>query len=182
MGKRKGKVFIPSVYERYLRQSYGDLSSPQRRFALEMANRQPFEGIAHELAEVGPVADDTDINCDVCFTYIVHAERPLSVKLSMVGPYAVVLSSALDGQRGTVLVPARPPTGTPEARVMSVVAAHGFVIVPDEHLEARVPLAVGEGRDEVTLYAALFEPEGEVFWKAAATAPDLSGGSPTGSG
>jgi hypothetical protein len=44
-----------------------------------------------------------------------------------------------------------------------VVAAHGFRLVPAGHLETPVPVV--PGRAEVSLYAALFEPEAELPWR-----------------
>ncbi|GGU16230.1 hypothetical protein [Lentzea flava] len=43
-----------------------------------------------------------------------------------------------------------------------MVEAHGFRLVPATHLET--PVAMGPDRAEVSLYAALFEPEAEPPW------------------
>jgi hypothetical protein len=165
MGKRRSPQSIRSAYEGRLRASYGDFRSPRLHFVMATADRQPFEGVLLDLAQVCPVEDDTDLNCDVCFTYIVRADQPLVVKLSLVGPYAVILSFGSDGYgEGSLVVPAQPAGTTDEARVFSVLNSHGFILVPADHLETLVPLALAKDRTEVTLYAALFEPEGEVPW------------------
>ena len=59
---------------------------------------------------------------------------------------------------GSLVLPSQPAGTTHQARVASVLNSHGFV------LETLVPLALAKDRAEVTLYAALFEPEGDVPW------------------
>lgn len=165
MGKRRSSQSIRSAYEGQLRQSYGDFRSPRLHFVMAAADRQPFEGVLRDLAQTYPVEEDTDLDCDVCFTYIVRAGQPLVVKLSLVGPYAVILSFGSDGfGEGSLVLPSQPAGTTDQARVASVLNSHGFVLVPVEHLETLVPLALAKDRAEVTLYAALFEPEGDVPW------------------
>jgi hypothetical protein len=156
-----------SAYLEQLRKSYGDLSSPKRHFVLEAANRQPFETVMRELSRWCEVEDDTDINCDVCFTLIMRCAPPLIVKLSMVGPYALVLSFGEDGlaAQGKTLSPERSsdPPGIAD-RVFEVLAEEGFIVVPEEQMEAMVPVAFSDNDTETSLYAALFEPEGDVPW------------------
>ncbi|MEU3273967.1 hypothetical protein ABZ639_24280 [Saccharomonospora sp. NPDC006951] len=127
------------------------------------AGHQSCEGVLHDLARDYAVDDDTDLNCDVCFTYIVRAARPLVCKLSLAGPYAVILAcGADDSGAGSLVSPFQAGETADVARVASVLNSHGFMLVPAAHLETPVPLALVPGCEEVTLYAALFEPEGEV--------------------
>ncbi len=154
----------PAAYVEQLRKCYGDLSSPRREFALEAAGREPFKGILDELSALGDVTDDTDVNCDVCFTFIVDVESPLIVKLSMVGPYAAVLSFGRDGlaSRGMLLTPRN-------ARhvddIFTLLQYHGFILPTADVLQSSVPIAFPGGSQVATLYAALFEPEGELPWR-----------------
>ncbi|MFD3466164.1 hypothetical protein ACFWWM_07310 [Streptomyces sp. NPDC058682] len=165
MGRSKAKKFVRSVYEEQLRSSYGDLSSPHFQFVRNsVTNREPFDTILRELGHIGPVADDTDTSCDVCFTYVVNAARPLIVKLSMVGPYAVILTFGEDGLGVGALVSPLGHMGPAESDVASVLTTHGFTLLPSDHLEQAVSIALVEGRDQVSLYAALFEPEGQIPW------------------
>ncbi|MEU2174960.1 hypothetical protein ABZ552_12125 [Nocardia sp. NPDC019219] len=165
MGKRRGKTTVSS-YEDQLRESYRDFAAPKFRFVRDVTDQQPFGGVLKDLSAIGPVIDDTDTNCDVCFTFVVRGEQQfLSVRLSMVGPYAVILSFGADGCGKTALIGSGQPQMRPaEAAVVSVVTAHGFTLVPAHHLETCVPIALVRGREEVTLYAALFEPGAEVPW------------------
>jgi hypothetical protein len=165
MGRRRSRQSILVTYEERLRAFYGDFRSPRLHSVMPTLNRHPFEGVTHDLAQLHPITDDTDPNCDVCATYIMRADQPLIIKLSLVGPYAVLLSFGPDGLgKGTLIDPGQ-PSGTTEARVVSVLNSHGFILVPAEHLETPVPLALATGRAEVTLYAALFEPGGDVPWR-----------------
>lgn len=96
-----------AAYVEELRRFYGDLSRPRRDHALDAAKRRPFKLTFDSLSSLGAVMDDTEINSDVCFTFVVELDSVLIVKLSMVGPYAVVLSFGPDGlgNRGRLLVP-----------------------------------------------------------------------------
>lgn len=165
MSKRRGAAVPLSASREQLRRSYGSLSEPKRHFVLSAANRRPFEDVLAELSRSYPVDDDTDINCDVCFTFIVRGEQPLIVKLSMVGPYAVVLSFGADGLgRGSLVGEPGDADGF-AGRVVSAVESHGFFRPSADQLETPVPIALVPGRAEVPLYAALFEPEGEAPWR-----------------
>jgi hypothetical protein len=156
LGKSRSAESIRGLYEADLRKAYGDLTTPRRDFAREMVQRDPYSALLLDLSSAGDTEDDTDINHEVAFTYFVRGNRLLIVKLSMVGPYAVVLAFGDDGHgRGELITR---PAGPFESRVLDLVAAHGFRLVPAEHLETPVPLAVVSGRAEVSLYAALFEP------------------------
>ncbi|SDP93678.1 hypothetical protein [Lentzea jiangxiensis] len=162
MGKSRSATSIRSLYEADLRKAYGDVAAPRRDFAREMVKRDPYSALLLDLSATGETEDDTDINHEVAFTYFVRGSRLLLVKLSMVGPYAVVLAFGEDGCGAGELLSR--PAGPFESRVLDLVQVHGLRLVPVHHLETPVPLAVVPGRDEVTLYAALFEPEAEPPW------------------
>lgn len=80
---------ILSRYEADLRSAYGNFEVPRRHSVLQAVNRDPYAALRLELSAIGELEDDTDDNCDVCFTYFVRGDRLLIVKLSMVGRYAV---------------------------------------------------------------------------------------------
>jgi hypothetical protein len=162
MGRRAKS--LPPIYERQLREAYGDFASPNFGFVWDAMSNEAAATVFRELAESYTVVDDTDVNYQVCFTYVVHLERLVVVKLSMVGPYALVAAYDADGQSPGVLLDERHPASAAEARITDVVVAHGFTIIPAGELDCAVPLVIREDRDEVSLYAALFEPEGEMPW------------------
>ncbi len=156
LGKSRSAKSIRELYEADLRKAYGDPTAPRRDFTREMVKREPYSALLLDLSSAGDVEDDTDINHEVAFTYFVRGNRLLIVKLSMIGPYAVVLAFGDDGHGRAELITR--PAGPFESQVLDLVVAHGFRIVPAEHLTTPVPLAVVPGRAEVSLYAALFEP------------------------
>lgn len=165
MGRRRTPESNRSAYEPRLVEAYGDLGAPSLGFVREAVDREPAGAVLRELSQRWAVEDDTEINYEVCHTYVLRGSRTVVVKLSFVGPYAVVVSLA-PGETGRgELVLAGPPAGSMEAEVVSVVTAHGFSLVPANHLETSVRVALVEGCDAVTLYAALFEPEGDLPWK-----------------
>jgi hypothetical protein len=158
---------VPAAYVEHLRSSYGSLTSPTRHFVLDTANRAPFTQVLRDLAELAPVEDDTDINCDVCFTLIMTGVPPLFVKLSMVGPYAVVLLFGDDGlaDQGRLLLPHRPhDTGDLVEKVFAILLNHGFVLPDAGLLESPAPITLTDDDGETLLYAALFEPDGDIPW------------------
>jgi hypothetical protein len=158
---------VPAAYVEQLRRSYGSLTSPKRHFVLDVANHEPFTQVLHELSELAPVEDDTDVNCDVSFTLVLASLPPLVIKLSMVGPYAVVLLFGDDGlaPQGRLLVPHEPHgMGDVVEKVFLILSNHGFIFPGTDSLEAPVPIALADNGGETSLYSALFEPEGEIPW------------------
>lgn len=167
MPRRKTDRRVPAAYVEQLRRSYGSLTSPKFHFVQEVANREPFTRVLDELSELAPVEDDTDTNCDVCFTLILSSLLPLIVKLSMVGPYAVVLFFGDDGlaAQGRLLSPDEPHgMGDVVEKVFEILSNHGFVLPDADSLELPVPIALADDGGETTLYAALFEPAGAIPW------------------
>ncbi|MFJ8579659.1 hypothetical protein [Micromonospora sp. NPDC093277] len=132
---------VHAVYREQLLKSYGSLTDPVFHFVWNVADRKPYGEVFRRLSSICPVEDDTDINCDVCFTFIVRCERVLIVKLSMIGPYAVVLAFGPDGLSSTaelVSCSAEDVRGTTEDEVLRVLRDQGFIFVPRDHLETMV--------------------------------------------
>lgn len=159
-------VEITSVYVEQLRRAYGDLNNPRRSFALDCLRRAPYKAVFAQLAQNVPAVDGTDINSDVCFTYILEWSPVLIVKLSMVGPYAVILSFGGNGLDVSAELHF-PGEGGEQGACLRVVgevlAEHGFVLPSRSHLEHPVPMSI-DGHSSASLYAALFEPRGLIPW------------------
>ncbi|MEV0144920.1 MULTISPECIES: hypothetical protein [unclassified Nonomuraea] len=126
--------------------------------------RDPYAGILRTLASTADVVDDTDVNCDVSFVYIARYESCLTIRLSMVGPYATVMSSGADGLGPLkVLSTSAQCENDSEASVLDILNENGFKVLSAEELRLRVPLRLCEEDSSCTLYSALFEAEGEAF-------------------
>ncbi|TYB60549.1 hypothetical protein FXF51_30475 [Nonomuraea sp. PA05] len=143
--------------------TYGDLANPTWHFVTEMAARQPYADVLRTLRANGEVTDDTDVNCDVSFTYIARRKRYLTVRLSMVGPYAAILSSGEDGH-GPFQVISKPDqcVDASERMIFDVVDQRGFEILSRGELRAGTPITLRETGQASTVYAAFFEPDGHI--------------------
>jgi hypothetical protein len=128
--------------------------------------REPYSPLFDELARKFPVEDDTDINDDVCFTFLVTAARVLAVKLSMVGPYAVVMAvSSAEPDAPLTVVPGPDAAANDDERaVLRILGRHGFRVLTEEELERSVRFTL-EDAEIVPLYRALFAFEGLLPWK-----------------
>jgi hypothetical protein len=159
-GGRTGRL---GAFRECLLRSYGDLADPKRHFVGEVVARQPYADILTGLAESGEVNDDTDVNCDVSFTYIARRRRYLTVRLSMVGPYAAILSSGADGLSPFHVISARDQCeDASEQAVFDLIDESGFKILSDGELREKVPIRLRKGGPVSTIYAAFFEPDGRI--------------------
>ncbi|GAA2790497.1 hypothetical protein GCM10010441_14540 [Kitasatospora paracochleata] len=142
-----------------VRDAYGDPARPQRAFARTVERTRPYAPLVAELAALGELTDDTDINCEVCFSYLLEADPALVVRLSMVGPYALLGRARADG--GLDLVgPDADDSGPVEPEVLRLLARHGLKLLSPAQLTDPVDLALPDvGRP--TVYSALFAPEEE---------------------
>lgn len=142
--------------------AYGSLTTPSRAFVNDAVSRDPHSELARELARFGDVTDDTDANCDVSFTYIVRRPpRPIVVRLSMIGPYALVLAVAGDNPDAPPTVIATPDdTASQDERAVIELLAHkGFTLLDRETLERPIRFTMDDAQ-VVPLHRVLFSPEG----------------------
>jgi hypothetical protein len=154
--------------------AYGDLESPGRQFVRRFVADDPYREFVLELrASAREITDDTDINSEVCFTYIVQKPIPLVVKLSMVGEYAL-LRRAPPRSEPQPIESADDCHDEGERRIWRVIARHRFRVLTDDLLARPVPLALPD-HDSVTLYQALFEPEYDDVGADSARRRPLSG-------
>jgi hypothetical protein len=145
---------------RRLHDSYGDTNSPRRAFVLDPVRRDRYRAPTAELTTLGELTDDTDENCDVCFTYLVGTTPLLIVKLSLVGPYALVQEigeSANSAGRPRVIASAeRESPAVVEA--LRILAQYGVLPLSEAMLAEPVDLRLPDVPNP-TAYNALFAPE-----------------------
>jgi len=155
-----------SAFRESVVRAYGSVDKPDWGFVNDVVARSPYGPLFDELALRFSVEDDTDINCDVSFTFLVTAERVLSLKLSMVGPYAVLLAVPSDDPDAPLQVISRLEecANDDERAVFQLVERHGFRILTAEELETSTRFKL-EDADIVSLYRALFAFEGLLPWK-----------------
>lgn len=134
---------------------YRNLSDPWYGWVLPAYQAGPYRAVMDDLAALGAtVSDETDLNDDVsCRYYVSRDGISLTVELSLVGPYAVVLD-AQAGKNGPI-TPATPASKLARD-VLAVLTARGLQVLDADTL--RTPLEMPFQNVEAghgTLYQAL---------------------------
>lgn len=139
---------------------YGSLDEPSFHWVGPEYDRDSFGSLRSRLETTFAVEDITDLNSDVSFGYWLDARfaaHPrLTLRLSLVGPYAVLLRHK--GPPPEVVVDGEDDCRPgPEAFVCSQLAEHGIEILDREQISSPVPLALFETEiGRVRMYQALF--------------------------
>ncbi len=145
-----------------LQEAYRDLQAPQRRFVLDRSARNPYTAQIAEAARLleAVFEEDTDVNCDVCFTYYVTPQRdpgrPLILRLSMIGPYAVLVAVDVTTNHSVHIGSERDCLSAQEVAIYRWLTRHYRFLDADE-LAAVSPVEVDGA--PLSFYAALFEFE-----------------------
>lgn len=164
---------LAAFHESIIR-SYGSTTNPNWSFVNDIVSRDPYGGVAEELARFGEVEDDTDVNCDVSFTYLVRRpQRPISVRLSMVGPYALVLVVTSDDPDAPLDVVAAvdDADSADERAIVELLDGQGFTVLSSQTLERSIPFSL-DGEQFAPLYRALFSFEGLIPWRGLPVSPE----------
>ncbi|WP_329429473.1 hypothetical protein OG339_12770 [Streptosporangium sp. NBC_01495] len=154
-----------SAFHEAMRRTYGSLEEPQFHFVQEVFNRTPYREIMEALSSKYQIIDDTDINCEVCFTYMVQCERYLAVRLSMVAPYASIFSTGIDGFGKIESISSLADcAGEGEIEVYETLSANGFKILSMDDLKSIVKMHKDDNRTTTTVYSAFFGSDEDVFY------------------
>lgn len=149
----------PSAQLRRVKLAYGAADHPRREFVRAAVSANPYRSLVSELAATLPVVDDTDINDDSCFVYLLRrGPTALILRLSMVGPYALVAADVPDV--GVTLLESADAQGDDAVRVQNL-ARHHLTVPPRDALLAPVAVDLPDVAD-VRTYNVLFSPEEEV--------------------
>ncbi|MFJ2646193.1 hypothetical protein ACIO1C_05620 [Streptomyces sp. NPDC087420] len=143
---------------RDIQNAYEDIGAPRRSFVSSVEQSQPYGDLVHALSRVAELNDDTDVNCDVCFSYMLKSDGLYFVRLSMVGLYAF---ERLHGRGGADLVTSRKDCSSDfERDVFQFLTVRGFRVLSEGELNSAVDLALpGIDNDAVTVRNAIFSPE-----------------------
>ncbi len=137
--------------------AYEDLDSPRRGFARTRHYQGLQPNLLFDLRSICEFEDDTDINCEVSFFLVANLQPALAVRLSMVGPYAIVFRDGGDPPSRLVTSGAEARTQE-ETALLQVLSDHRWMILSAQDLSLRVDLKLS-GVTGATLYQALFVPE-----------------------
>jgi hypothetical protein len=119
---------------------FGFGSVPNYSGTLEVIQRDPYSLLRGKLAEAWVVEDFTDYNCDLSFVWVLNkGPRSLTLRLSMVAPYAIALESTGDLAS--------------DEQLCQTIEEAGFRFLAKEDLQSivRTPAITG------TIYEVLFE-------------------------
>lgn len=145
-----------------LRAAYEELERPRRAFASKIELQKPYRELVSALESMVRLTDDTDLNEDVCFRYIVNVNgdtdrHTLFLRLSMVGPYAMFEREVGDRRMFLISTEADCPSVL-ERAILRLLIRHGLMLMSEAHLAFRVHIKL-PGIENPTAYNALFEPE-----------------------
>jgi hypothetical protein len=147
-----------------LTRAYGALDDPAFHFVGEALRARPYRRLLEAVARHGPVRDDTVPDDDVSFGVILEwADVRRVLRVSMLGPFAVLLRLPPDGPAEVVTVDTAHPAERP---LLADLAAHGIELLDRGTLEKPVPLTLPKTpREECLVYQALFVDNDVVPWR-----------------
>jgi hypothetical protein len=150
-----------------IRSVYGSFENPDFHFASEALRRRPYEQVVSQLERIFKAEEDTDVNDDVSFGYVLrsHGQREWVLRLSMVGPYAVVLRLSGNGP-AEVVSPGAPTLEEQELKLLQVLSAQGIQVLSQDELMRPVPLSLyNTNPGNVRIYQALFSDTDVLPWE-----------------
>jgi len=144
---------------------YGSYSSPTFFFQRIEVDRDDYKAVMADVRKIFDVREDTDLNIDVCFVFMLKADaRRWVLSMSMVGPYAAVFRGI--GDCGVSLVDT-PSDDSLERDLFDILRKYSVDVLPRDVLETPCPLRLGYVRPPETLiYHALFTDTDPLPWHA----------------
>lgn len=154
---------VPIAIAELLGRFFGRGDRPNYSGTLALIERDPYAEVREALAGRWRLTEYTDYNSDLSFNYSIEfSATGAEVRLSMVGPYAVVLSTT-----GEV-------TDIPE--IAEVLVKAGFHLL-DQPMLSR-PVSLWGPEYELPLYEYLFEFDMDLPWERGIGSPDESNPTP----
>ena len=142
---------VPSAVIEMLLRYFGTAALPDFSASLDIVARDPYRPLRERLARSWSLEDLTDIQYDLGWSWWLRIDsRVLNLRLSFVGPYAVLL----DGT-GTATVD--------DDDVLQMVRDEGFLVLSREQLEAPVEIWTPEYGGGI--YEFLFEFDRGTPWR-----------------
>jgi hypothetical protein len=148
-----------------IQKKYGSTDSPFFSFVQDMLSNQPYKFIIQEIKRIILVTEDTDPNDDVSFGYIIQNDKEYwSLRISMVGPYAVLMRIKANGNC-EALSPTVKNLSELERQIMKVISDNGITVLDQEILSIPVRLKLFNTEESNTrIYQALFTDTDILPW------------------
>ncbi|GAA4893667.1 hypothetical protein LX16_1795 [Stackebrandtia albiflava] len=146
-------------YEGHLADAYGDLAAPTWHFVTRALRANTTGDLYEAIHRRFPgTREDTDPDCEVCFTYMVPADRFIAVKVSMAGPFATTTAYGRDGFGQAVLLTPGDSLSDSERWLLECVARHGYAILDAGELARGVSIRLRPDATTATVEQAFFHP------------------------
>ncbi|HEY0602998.1 MAG TPA: hypothetical protein VGD58_08800, partial [Herpetosiphonaceae bacterium] len=146
---------------------YRSLENPYFFFVNEIVANQPYKALLSHIQKIFEVQEDTDLNVDVAFHYVLSRDQKLwSIQLSMLGSYAAIWRVVGYGEVLEVIDPSTQPLSAVEVELMNILENHGVRVLDEASLEIRVPFTLSYIPESgVRLYHALFGDYDPLPWR-----------------
>lgn len=152
-------------------EAYGSRAQPVFAFQTDVAVRERYAGIISELSKFSDIEEITDLNVDVSFVFLVRIGNGVwIVRLSMVGPYALILDISDPQEAPTVVSRGKEPEcGERVQIIMNIIEGNGIYVLDRSILERKVDLILFEtSAQNTTVYQALFCDNEVLPWNLCA--------------
>lgn len=155
-----------SILQR-VRECYLSLDNPSFHFKRKAYAKKIYRHVELLLRGVFEVEDDTDINIDVSFQYVLYSTNLIwSVQLSMVGSYAAIWRVVKPGEILQVIDPSTLDLLEDEQKLMQILTQQDIKILDKSSLSIGIPLKLPYMEtDKVRIYQALFTELDTLPWE-----------------
>jgi len=156
---------LDEVMER-IRAAYGSLDEPRFDFLADAAHDPRYRTLVGKLAARFTLAADTDPDSDVSLGFVLrHGHQRWVLRVSMVGPYAVLLRLGEHGNATLVSGP-DPSSSETERRLIEAVEDSGLRLLDRTLLATPVALRLfNTAPDRTRVYQALFVDTDFLPWE-----------------
>ena len=158
MASEKLQILLDLILKKYK-----SLERPEFFFIRETEKLRPYDDLVHKMRKIFNVKEETDINYDVSFRYLVsRVDDQWLIQLSMLGPYAVVMG-VRDGPSEIV----EPDSVMGEEKeIVNMLLQNKIEVLSEDILEQRVVLRLANTEVEnVRIYQALFSDTDMLPWE-----------------
>lgn len=142
-------------------EKYGSMDEPNWGFVATAIKEKPYRQFIASLEDLGEISEDTDENDDVSFGYYIKTGAQLhSLRLSMVGPYAMLIQA----RPGALVSGAGVCLSTQCAELCERLANAGITLLDAADLTRSIPLRLEDGT-ACTVFRALFIDTDVEHWR-----------------
>jgi hypothetical protein len=149
-----------------IRSQYGSLETPNFSFVNEAISGRPYEEVIAEIGKYFTVEEDTDPNNDVSFGYfIVRNRQQWILRLSMIGPYAMLLRQNGVEKYQVLSTTLEDLTGF-EKQIIEVISEKGINLLDREAMSKPIAIRLFNTKEEnARVYQALFTDSDVLPWE-----------------